>query len=66
MRLFLFAMVLSAGCVVVKPFQREYLSERAMRPASEATEDRFRAHWQESREGATGGFGAAGGGCGCN
>jgi hypothetical protein len=65
MRLFLFAIVFS-GCVVVKPFQREYLSERAMRPSSEIAEDRFRAHWQESREGATGGFGAAGGGCGCN
>jgi hypothetical protein len=56
----------AAGCVVVKPYQREYLSERAMRPASEAAEDRFRAHWQESREGSIGGFGAAGGGCGCN
>ena len=61
MRLILLAVVLCGGCVVVKPFQREYLSERAMRPASEATEDRFRAHWQESREGASGGFGAAGG-----
>ena len=66
MRLLLFALVFSSGCVVVKPFQREYLSERAMRPGGEGTEDRFRAHWQESREGATGGFGAAGGGCGCN
>lgn len=62
----LIALVTTAGCVVVKPYQREYLSERAMRPASEATEDRFRAHWQESREGAVGGFGSAGGGCGCN
>jgi hypothetical protein len=66
MRLILLGLVLCGGCVVVKPFQREYLSERAMRPASESTEDRFRAHWQESREGAMGGFGAAGGGCGCN
>jgi hypothetical protein len=65
MRLLLLALSL-AGCVVVKPFQREYLSERAVRPGGESTEDRFRAHWQESREGAVGGFGAAGGGCGCN
>ena len=62
----LFSILSTAGCVVVKPYQREYLSERAMRPASEAAEDRFRAHWQESREGSIGGFGAAGGGCGCN
>jgi hypothetical protein len=55
-----------AGCVVVKPYQREYLSVRAMDPTAEQAEDRFRAHWQGSREGAEGGFGAAGGGCGCN
>ena len=54
------------GCVVVKPYQREHLSERAMTPGSEGSEDRFRQHWQGSREGGTGGFGAAGGGCGCN
>ena len=55
-----------AGCARVRPYQREYLSQRPMDPASEATEDRFRQHWQDSREGSTGGFGAAGGGCGCN
>ena len=65
MRLLLVSLALT-GCVVVKPFQREYLSVRPVRPASEATEDRFRAHWQESREGAVGGHGAVGGGCGCN
>lgn len=54
------------GCVRVKPYQREYLSEHAMNPTAEAAEDEFRAHWQSSREGAEGGFGAAGGGCGCN
>ena len=55
-----------SGCVVVKPYQREHLSNRAMTPGTESEEDRFRQHWQGSREGATGGFGAAGGGCGCN
>ncbi len=54
----------AAGCV--KPWQREYLSERAMTPGSESTEDHFRQHWQFSREGSEGGFGATGGGCGCN
>ena len=56
----------ASGCVVVKPYQREALSQRAMTPGSESTEDRFRQHWQGSREGGTGGFGASGGGCGCN
>jgi hypothetical protein len=65
MRAFLLLLI-TAGCVVVKPYQREYLSERAMSPSAESTEDRFRAHWQESREGSIGGYGAAGGGCGCN
>ena len=56
--------VATGGCV--KAYQREYLSLRPMRPASEAAEDKFRAHWGSSREGSEGGFGAAGGGCGCN
>ncbi len=56
----------AAGCAHVKPWEREYLSERVMDPGGEHTEDRFRQHWQQSREGSMGGFGAAGGGCGCN
>lgn len=64
-----FALAVAAattGCAPVKPYQREYLSLRPMRPTSEASEDRFRSHWGSSREGSEGGFGAAGGGCGCN
>jgi hypothetical protein len=53
-----------AGCV--KPYQRELLSLRPMDPAAEKVENKFRQHWQESREGASGGYCAAGGGCGCN
>ena len=66
--LFLLAVALTAGsgCSPVKPYQREDLSLRPMRPTAESSEDRFRAHWQSSREGSEGGFGAAGGGCGCN
>ncbi len=62
----LWAAVALGGCVVVKPYQRELLSERAMTPGAESPEDHFRQHWQESREGAGGGYAAAGGGCGCN
>jgi hypothetical protein len=58
--------VTASGCVRVKPYQREYLSLRFMIPGGEYAEDNFRAHWQSSREGSEGGFGAAGGGCGCN
>ncbi|HUS65676.1 MAG TPA: DUF4266 domain-containing protein [Kofleriaceae bacterium] len=56
----------AGACARVKPYQREYLSERVMQPSAERSEDRFRQHWQYSREGSEGGFGAAGGGCGCN
>ena len=56
----------ASGCARVKPYQREALSLRAMTPEADAAENHFRQHWQDSREGATGGFGAAGGGCGCN
>ena len=52
------------GCV--KPYQRELLSLRAMEPGAEKLENKFRQHWQESREGGSGGYCAAGGGCGCN
>ena len=64
--IFAVAPSLLAGCLVVKPYQREVLSLRSMDPASETVEDKFRQHWQESREGSRGGFAAAGGGCGCN
>lgn len=55
------------GCVVVKPFQREYLAERCMAPGfGDGAELKFRGHWEGSRQGSEGGFGTAGGGCGCN
>jgi hypothetical protein len=65
-RALLLVLVCAGGCAVVKPYQREYLSERVMQPGAESAEDHFRQHWQGAREGSEGGFGAAGGGCGCN
>jgi hypothetical protein len=61
------ATTLLSGCVVVKPYQREQLAERCMSPGfGDASELKFRAHWEGSRQGGEGGFGTAGGGCGCN
>ena len=55
------------ACVVVKPYQREHLAERCMAPGfGDASELKFRSHWEGSRQGGEGGFGTAGGGCGCN
>ncbi len=55
-----------AGCATVKPYEREDLSRPSMDLSSEAGEARFQAHVFDSREGATGGRGSTGGGCGCN
>jgi hypothetical protein len=55
-----------SACSHVSPYEREYLSRPNMTPATEAHEQAFQAHLRESREGATAGSSAAGGGCGCN
>jgi len=55
-----------AGCVTVAPYQREYLASPAMNAELEEGEGDFQAHVFDSREGATGGHGSTGGGCGCN
>ena len=62
---FALAVAASAGCAPVKPFQREYLSA-ADAPDGGVVGRSLPRHWQSSREGSEGGFGAAGGGCGCN
>jgi hypothetical protein len=53
------------GCATVQPWQRGTLSKEPMmfdpNPARAALQD----HWMTSREGAAGGFGLQGGGCGC-
>ena len=55
-----------ASCVTVHPYEREFLARPAMDLSGEAGESSFRAHVHDSREGATGGHGSTGGGCGCN
>jgi len=61
-----------AGCAhrppPVRPWQRETLAKRGMRldTPDELAEDAFHQHWLGAREGSDYGFGAPGGGCGCN
>lgn len=62
----LLALVALGGCATVSPYQREYLARPAMDPSWEEGASGFRAHVFDSREGATGGHGSTGGGCGCN
>jgi hypothetical protein len=62
----LFAAIAGSGCVVVKAHQRENLAKRSMTKDRDPGEDRFMQHERGSREGAEGGTGEPGGGCGCN
>lgn len=54
------------GCATVAPYEREYLASPAMNAELEEGEGEFQSHVFDSREGATGGHGSTGGGCGCN
>ncbi|MGE0549597.1 MAG: DUF4266 domain-containing protein [Kofleriaceae bacterium] len=60
------ALGLGSGCVVVKAHQRGHLAKRAMTNDRDPGEARFGQHTTGSREGADGGTGQPGGGCGCN
>jgi hypothetical protein len=58
------------GCATarwtVKPHQRELLADRIMQPDGNAQEAAADDHILSTREGAIGGSGTSGGGCGCN
>ena len=56
----------ASACAVVRPHQRENLARRSMTQDRDAGESRYRQHSAGAREGADGGTGEPGGGCGCN
>lgn len=60
------ALATAGGCVHVHPRERETLARRNMKFSPDTTEDELDLHMQEAREGSEGGYGTAGGGCGCN
>lgn len=72
MRVFLLALTLfgvslgAAGCgrYAVRPDEKELLADRIMNINGDNLETD--QHVLENREGSNGGFGAGGGGCGCN
>ena len=66
MKLLFLALLLGAGCVRVKPYERELLAKPTMTFQPDPYEDVLDLHMLEAREGAIGGYGSAGGGCGCN
>ena len=56
----------SASCVVVHAHEREHLAKRSMTQDLGPGDARFKEHERGAREGAEGGTGQPGGGCGCN
>lgn len=66
--LFLLALLLlvSAGCVTVKPQQRSVLADPIMQFEGDPQAAAQLRHAIDNREGSYGGGGVAGGGCGCN
>ena len=60
------AVVAAAGCARVKPWQRELHGKRVMNANADPAERKLDGHVHEYREGAVGGAGVGGGGCGCN
>ena len=66
----LLAFVALSGCSGiepwVKPYERDALADPIMALDSDPVSTAYMMHVYEAREGARGGEGAAGGGCGCN
>lgn len=64
------AALLMSGCSMskwtVKPHQRELLADKIMQLDAEPQEREAEEHVLANREGAIGGTGTSGGGCGCN
>lgn len=66
--------IVSGGCATVtagaswtvKPHQRELLADKIMNLDGEPQERAADQHMLANREGAIGGSGTSGGGCGCN
>lgn len=57
------------GCATlerVQPWEREVLADPIMQLEPDSQEAALDEHIFSTREGSAGGYGAAGGGCGCN
>lgn len=61
--------LLSSGCAIepwVQPYERANLADPIMSFSRDPVSSSYRKHVFEAREGARGGEGSSGGGCGCN
>ncbi len=60
------ALLGAAGCKTVDPYERETLARGDMQLEGNPDLSASESHATEVREGTSGGYGVAGGGCGCN
>lgn len=58
--------VLLPACSQVKPWEKGNFTKAQMSFEPDPLEARFKQHVYFSKEGSSGGYGLAGGGCGCN
>ena len=70
-RLFYIGLIISfiQGCAIepwVQPYERANLADPIMSLSRDPVSSSYRKHVFEAREGARGGEGSKGGGCGCN
>ncbi|MCF7971979.1 MAG: DUF4266 domain-containing protein [Methylococcaceae bacterium] len=61
-----YLLVFLSACTQVKPWERGNLALPQMALEGDAQEAGVRHHTFASKESGTGGYGGAGGGCGCN
>jgi hypothetical protein len=57
--------LVTGACATVQPWERGRLADPQMKFDDDAALAAYLAHWLEAREGAAGGSGVQGGGCGC-
>jgi hypothetical protein len=62
----LLALLTSAGCATVAPYERGTLARTDMQLERNADASAGQQHADAYREGSVGATGASGGGCGCN
>lgn len=60
------ALAAAAGCVRVRPHERETLAHPALAEPAWPDQHAAHAHVYQIREGTDGAVGVGGGGCGCN
>lgn len=58
--------IVSCSKTTVRPWEKEFLAKKIMQIDPDPLEAKFKQHIFDSKEGASGGYGVAGGGCGCS